>query len=194
MKNILIYICGFISSLVICVSATLIYNAKDIEFKSINSDWNVNNVEDAIIELNDVIKDKKPFYLYNSGVFGMEFEGTITKQSNSFIINSGGTYSNNKITYTSEPIDFTYKNYIVYESSNYNRNYQNASIILTNIKPTSGVVDSNASVDGEKIFTNIKNDITILDVSNITGKLYLVLTNGRSSDTPSIKVNSIKIY
>ena len=78
MKNILIYICGFISASVICVSATLIYNAKEIEFKADDETWEVNNVEDAINDIKNNYDTKiKEFTLIGSTPF-VDTTSTIT--------------------------------------------------------------------------------------------------------------------
>ena len=53
-KNILFTIIGFILGLSVAVGATILYNAKDIEFTPSDLSWNVDNMQDAI---NDIKKD-----------------------------------------------------------------------------------------------------------------------------------------
>ena len=51
-KNILLgFILGILLSTMIGVGAVYLYNAKDIEFVSTNSEWNVTNVGDAMNDL-----------------------------------------------------------------------------------------------------------------------------------------------
>ena len=49
MKNILIFISGFVCALVISVSAVLLYNARDIEYS--REDSTISNVQEAIDDL-----------------------------------------------------------------------------------------------------------------------------------------------
>ena len=63
MKNkriVISYFFGFISCLIITtVSATILYNAKDIEFTPSDSSWNVDNMQDAINDIKKDVLEKK---------------------------------------------------------------------------------------------------------------------------------------
>lgn len=50
-KNILIFVSGMLFMLIVGVSASYLYSASDIEFHSENINWEVNNVNDAIMDL-----------------------------------------------------------------------------------------------------------------------------------------------
>ena len=65
-KNIFYFLLGVVLTITIVASASYLYNAKDIEFESKDTNWNVTNVEDALndikenyyssSEVNDLVK------------------------------------------------------------------------------------------------------------------------------------------
>ena len=52
-KNIIIAITFFLLGLSVAVGATILYNAKDIEYTPSDKSWNVNNMQDAINDIKD---------------------------------------------------------------------------------------------------------------------------------------------
>ena len=56
-KNILFLVIGLILGLSVAAGATILYNAKDIEFTPSDASWNVNNMQDAI---NDIKENYTP--------------------------------------------------------------------------------------------------------------------------------------
>ena len=84
-KNIFILIIGIFIGSIITVSATILYNAKDIEFNPSDESWNVNNMQDAV---ND-IKDN---YIPKSELLGKVWEFNYTGEEQTFSVPFTGTY------------------------------------------------------------------------------------------------------
>ena len=85
-KIIISYFFGFISCLIVTtVSATILYNAKDIEFTPSDESWTGNNMQDAV---ND-IKDN---YIPKSEFLGRVWEFDYTGGEQTFSIPITGTY------------------------------------------------------------------------------------------------------
>ena len=58
-KNIFILIIGIFIGSIITVGATILYNAKDIEFNPSDASWNVDNMQDAINDIKNDVLEKK---------------------------------------------------------------------------------------------------------------------------------------
>ena len=76
---------GILITLSVVASALFIYNAKEIEFVSKDTNWNVDNVEDAI---NDI----KNNYIPKSTYIGEEYTFDFTGSYKSFIVPHAGLY------------------------------------------------------------------------------------------------------
>ena len=79
------FFCGILFMLIIGVSATILYNAKDIEFNPNDENWNVNNMHDAI---ND-IKDN---YIPKSELLGTVWEFDYIGKEQNFVVPIKGIY------------------------------------------------------------------------------------------------------
>ena len=84
-KIVIVAITFFLLGLSAAVGATILYNARDIEFVSSDSTWNVTNVESAIHD----IKDN---YIPKSDYVGNTWEFDYTGGEQSFISLFNGTY------------------------------------------------------------------------------------------------------
>ena len=84
-KNILFLVIGLILGLSIAAGATILYNAKDIEFTPNDASWNVDNMQDAI---ND-IKDN---YIPKSELLGKVWKFDYTGGEQTFSVPYTGTY------------------------------------------------------------------------------------------------------
>lgn len=73
-KVIIASIISFIAGITLTVGASILYNAKDIEFTSSNIDFNASNVEDAIISLNEY--NKQPIINKVSGDISNNYKKT----------------------------------------------------------------------------------------------------------------------
>ena len=79
------FLCGTLFMIIIGVSATILYNAKDIEFTPNDESWDVNNMHDAI---ND-IKDN---YIPKSKLLGKSWEFNYSEDYQYFEAPYSGTY------------------------------------------------------------------------------------------------------
>ena len=84
-KNIIIAITFFLMGLSFAVGATILYNAKDIEYTPSDKSWNVNNMQDAI---NDIIDN----YIPKSEILGKVWEFDYTGGEQTFSVPIKGTY------------------------------------------------------------------------------------------------------
>ena len=84
-KNMIYYLLGVLTTLTIGVCASILYNAKDIEFNPSDENWKVTNVKDALEDIRDNYIPKSKF---NSKNWSFNYSGS----EESFQIALTGTY------------------------------------------------------------------------------------------------------
>lgn len=171
-KNILIFISGMLTTLVLGVGASVLFNARDIEFKSDN--FKSTNVDDAINELYDIIKNDD-LYLIEQGTIQREFNSyadnsnSYARKINNYIyVWSGGSglYSN----YYTE-VDLSNYNYLKMNGTINNSNTASGSLYITK---NTNLVMNNQAVKYALLDPN--TNYYIIDVSDLSGKYYIGVT------------------
>ena len=89
-KNILFLVIGLILGLSVAAGATILYNAKDIEFTPSDASWNVNNMQDAINDIKDNYTSNSEVkeMIYSIGSWEFPYKGEYYE----FIVPIDGTY------------------------------------------------------------------------------------------------------
>ena len=137
-KNIFILIIGIFIGSIITVSATILYNAKDIEFNPSDASWNVNNMQDAVNDIKDNYISKSSIkdlinniswsFSYSgkyeeydvplTGTYKIELWGAQGGNSNSTYVGGKGAYTSGIINLKEGDTLFFYVGKVGYSNSN----------------------------------------------------------------------------